>query len=304
MKVLVTGGAGFIGSQVCEKLIANGEEVTIIDNLSTSSILNVPKDATFVKADILKIDKLRNDIGKQDVVIHLAAQTSVYRSENDPLFDLTTNIAGTTKVMQFSDRLGVSEFRFISSAAVYGGKTKLPISENAKCKPTSIYGISKFASEMVVTHFSKSHNLNAVIFRPANVYGPKQRNDLEGGVISIFLRNVRDGTTPRIYGNGRQTRDFVFVDDVAETVSRKIGKVKGVKTFNIGTSKQTSITEVLGMILSLSGYKKKKIRYLPARRGEILYSSLSNASLLRYFDGLEFISVESGIKKFIEQYKE
>lgn len=300
MKVLVTGGAGFIGSHVCEELIREGHIVTTIDNLSTGKIDQIPSEVKFINSDLSKIYYNYRDIGKQDAIIHLAAQTLVGYSVKKPIVDAKQNIINTLKTLELSKKIGAKDFRYISSAAVYGNNGKIPILESDVCNPISPYGISKITGENYVRYFSEQIGLSGGIFRLANVYGPRQRNDLEGGVISIFIQNAMSGIGPTIYGDGKQTRDFVYVKDVARILIRNLGKMRKMETVNVSTSQQTSILNLWKIISNFYDLKQYKIMFKPRKPGDIYESSLSNAKIKLLFAPLNFTDVALGIKETIK----
>ena len=300
MKVLVTGGAGFIGSHVCEELIRKGHTVTTIDNLSTGKIDQIPREVNFINCDLCKISTNFKDVGKQDAIIHLAAQTLVGYSVENPIMDARQNIMNTLETLELCKKIGAKDFRYISSAAVYGNPRKIPISESDVCNPISAYGISKLTGENYVRYFSEQIGLGGAIFRLANVYGPRQRNDFEGGVTSIFIQEAISGKSPTIYGDGKQTRDFVYVGDVARILVRNLGKIRRIETLNVSTSQQTSILDLWKIISEFCDRKQYEIMFKPWRTGDIYNSSLSNEKIMRLFAPLNFTDIVNGIRKTLK----
>ena len=217
MNILVTGGAGFIGSPIVDKLIDNEHNVIVVDNLSTGTINNVNKSANFIQGSIIDREFIESIISKYkpDCVIHHAAQIDVQRSIEDPTFDCDTNIRGTLNILNSCVKNNVSKIIYASSAAVYGNPNYLPIDENHSINPMSYYGISKFTPEMYIKVYSNMFDIKYTIFRYSNVYGPRQVSKGEGGVVSIFIDKMLMNQSPYIYGDGQHTRDFIYVKDIA-----------------------------------------------------------------------------------------
>jgi UDP-glucose 4-epimerase len=212
MKVLVTGGAGFIGSNLVDRLIEKKYEVVIIDNLSTGKKEHINKNATFYKADISSNEI--EDIFKKEninIVIHTAAQIDVQKSINDPIYDCKNNIIGTLNILEACKKHKIEKLVYSSSAAVYGQPDYLPVDEEHPINAMSGYGISKHTPEHYINMYSDIYGLNASILRYSNVYGPRQDPKGEGGVISIFVDKMLNNEEPIIYGDGEQTRDFIYV---------------------------------------------------------------------------------------------
>ena len=271
MRVLVTGGAGFIGSHIVERLIARGHVVTVLDNLSTGCIENVHPAAAFVQADITDPHLPRALAGEPfDAVIHQAAQVSVPRSLDDPLFDAQVNFVGTLRLLDYCCRSNVKRFVFASSAAVYGNSRALPVTEDAPTDPLSPYALSKLAAEEYLRRFTCDSNFKIVILRYANVYGPRQSVRGEAGVVHAFMHQRLVGGTLIVHGDGRQTRDFICVDDVAEAnlLALKPDAPPGV--YNIGTGQPTSILELHHLLAGAGG----PLHYAPPRPGDVRHSAL------------------------------
>lgn len=276
MKIIVTGGAGFIGSNLVDSLISKGYEVHIIDNLSTGKLENLNKQAYFYNTDITSPNI--NDIFKQikpDVLFHLAAQVSVSESIKFPLKDEKTNIQGTVNLLESCRNFNTKKIIYSSSAAVYGMPIKNPISENHPTDPISHYGISKLTPEYYIKLYHHLYGLNYAILRYSNVYGPRQDFMGEGGVISIFLNKILKDDDVVIYGDGNQTRDFIYVKDV---VKANIAAIKNTHngTYNISTNKAVSLNELIDKI---SRIKSSFIipKYGNERLGDIRHSCLDNS---------------------------
>lgn len=276
MKVMVTGGAGFIGSHIVDRLIELNHDVCIVDNLSTGKYENVNKYARFYKYDITNLDAMRIifNFEKPNILIHNAAQISVQTSLKKPSMDAYSNIFGTINVLQCCVEYGVSKIIYPSSAAVYGDPKYLPIDEKHPIQPISFYGISKHTPEHYIKTYSSLYGLRYTIFRYANVYGPRQDANGEGGVISIFIDKILNNEPIVIFGDGEQTRDFIYVKDVAEANIRAL-KRGNDEIINIGTNNPISINELWHVMEDISKREKCAI-YKEERKGDIKHSYLNN----------------------------
>lgn len=279
MKVLVTGGAGFIGSHLVRQLIANGDEVYVLDNLSTGSLSHLPRAGfTFWKQDIRDNNIIQQIIFAQfDAIVHLTAQTMVDASIKDPEFDATENILGTIHVLEAARKSNVRRVIFASTAAAYGDVAEdvLPIRENEKLKPMSFYGLSKVTVEKYLALYNKMYDLNYVICRFANVYGERQGDSGEGGVISIFAKRIANGQDITIFGDGEQTRDFVYAGDIAAGICKALVTAKMNTVYNLSTQTETSLNELVDILGRVAGCKLP-IAHGPVREGDIYRSMLSN----------------------------
>ena len=239
MNVIVTGGAGFIGSHIVDKLIHKKHNVMVIDNLSTGKIENVNSKAVFVKKSIL--DNLSNEFNefKPEAVFHLAAQVNLRVSLNQPFTDAQTNILGTVNVLESCRKHNVKKIIYSSSVAVYGEPEELPVNEKHTTYTVSPYGTSKLCAEKYMELYKKTYGLENTILRYSNVYGPRQNTLGEAGVITIFINNLLANKKCNIFGTGSQTRDFVYVADVAEANLLALEKSNGI--INIGTQTQTDV---------------------------------------------------------------
>lgn len=301
MKVLVTGGAGFIGSHIVRKLLGEGCEVAVIDNLVTGSEDKVPSRCPIYKVDVAS-SELEEVMAfeKPDAVIHQAAQIDVQLSLRDPVCDAHTNILGTVNVLNQCRKAGVKKLVYASSAAAYGHPSYLAIDEKHPTRPVSFYGISKSAPEHYIRTFSELYGLKHVILRYSNVYGVGQDPKGEGGVISIFMDRMLRGERPVIYGDGEQTRDFVYVDDVAEANVLALRNGENV-TCNISTNRQTSINELVDMLNLIAGTNLEPI-YQEERQGDIRHSRLDNAAAARELKWKPRTSLIRGLKETYEYY--
>lgn len=259
MKVLVTGGAGFIGSHLVRQLIANGDEVYVLDNLSTGSLSHLPRAGfTFWKQDIRDNNIIQQIIFAQfDAIVHLAAQTMVDVSIKDPEFDATENILGTIHVLEAARKSNVRRVIFASTAAAYGdvAENVLPIRETEKLKPMSFYGLSKVTVEKYLALYNKMYGLNYVICRFANVYGERQGDSGEGGVISIFAKRIANGQDITIFGDGEQTRDFVYAGDIAAGICKALVTAKMNTVYNLSTQTETSLNKLVDILGKVAGCK-------------------------------------------------
>jgi len=302
MKVLVTGGAGFIGSHVVDLLIQSGYEPIVVDNLRTGKREFVPPNVQFIKMDIAS-PRIESVFAREkpDVVIHLAAQVDVAYSVKNPVEDANQNILGTIRLLACSYKFNVKKFIFSSSCAVYGEKDDCSIKETFPVQPLSFYGISKYTSEQYIQAFHQLFQLPYTILRYANVYGPRQSSNGEGGVISIFLKKVLNGEAPCISGDGEQTRDFVYVKDVARANVLSIEKgTNGI--FNIGTNSKTSINQLFNIITSLTNSNLLPIP-MPEREGDIRYSQLDNTEAVNLLSWKPNFDLQTGLTETLNYYK-
>jgi UDP-glucose 4-epimerase len=296
MRILVTGGAGFIGSHVVEALLEAGARVAVIDNLSTGFRENVPTAAVFYEVDITtpEIGDILN-FEKPEVVAHLAAQAVAPLSLVQPGFDASVNINGTLNLLEASRHAGVRRVVYSSSAAVYGDPVYLPVDEAHPLQPITPYGASKYAAEMYLAVYRRLYDMEWVALRLANVYGPRQDAAGEGGVVAVFRRRLREGAPPEIFGDGGQTRDFIYVQDVVSAFLAAL-KSAGEEALNIGTGKGTSVTELLEALQKVSGQQTKP-RYRPPRPGDIRHSVLDPAKARAALSWAARYSLAEGLKQ-------
>lgn len=303
MKILVTGGAGFIGSHLVDRLIQEGNEVVVVDNLSTGKRKHINRKANFYKLDIQskRMDKvLRNE--RPLVVVHLAAQMDIRHSTEDPQFDAQVNILGTINLLEHAVRHGVRKVTFASSGgAVYGEQEVFPAPESHRTEPLSPYGISKLAGEKYLAYYANATGLRYVALRFANVYGPRQDSEGEAGVVAIFTKKMLQGEQPIINGTGKQTRDFIYVDDVVESILVTLGEeVQGI--FNVGTGQETSINEGYRILKELTQSSCKDL-FGAAKKGEQYRSVLDVRKIRETFGWDPQMSFEEGLRKTVEYFK-
>ncbi|RAK20400.1 UDP-glucose 4-epimerase [Anoxybacillus vitaminiphilus] len=303
-KVLVTGGAGFIGSHIVDKLLEEGYEVAVFDNLSTGKLENLrEKTYTFYEGDISNKEQVYAAIAdfQPHYIIHQAAQVSVAKSVENMEKDARINIMGSINVINAAKDYGVKKIVYASSAAVYGEPQYLPIDENHPINPKSPYGISKFTVELYLKATHELYGIDYTILRYANVYGPRQDAKGEGGVVAIFAEKIANGETPTIFGDGKQTRDFVYVTDVAAANVLAIQGGRN-KIFNISTNTMTNINYLFNLINS-TFHKEMAPIYEEGRKGDIKSSVLNNISSKEALNWEPQVSIEEGIDKIAEYYK-
>ena len=277
-RVLVTGGAGFIGSHLMTRLLKEGFEVVVLDNLSTGSLKNLElclenENFRFVKGSIVDEQMVRDALKDVEVVFHLAAITSVPYSVEYPDVTREVNVDGTRKLLEECLSAGVERFIYVSSCAVYGEPEYLPIDEEHPARPVSPYAESKLEAERLCREFQKAYGLKTTIVRPFNVYGPRMKGGRYGGVIARFIERLRLNKPPIIYGDGTQTRDFVHVWDIVNALMLMLNNQKAIgETFNVASGVATSIDELAKLVMELSGVDGLKPLYRPAREGDIKHS--------------------------------
>lgn len=300
-KIIITGGAGFIGSHVVEFAIENNNQVIVIDNLVSGKLSNLPDDkrVVFYQADILK-DNIEYIFESEnpDYCIHLAAQTSVNYSEADPIYDAQMNILSSINLLNLCRKYKIKKFITASSAAVYGIPEKLPIDENSQTKPISFYGISKLTMEKYIQHFEIPY----IIFRFSNVSGPRQSSSKESGVIAIFHEAMLNSKQIEIFGDGKQIRDFVFVKDVAAIINKVINTDISNITCNISSNTGITINQLFKLMKEMYNYKYDPI-YLSPRVGDIKNSILDNAQIIKNFPDLKFTDINKGLNVLFEYDK-
>lgn len=303
MKVLITGGAGFIGSHLVDRFIQEGHSVVVVDNLSTGKKKNLNRQAKFYKVDILS-PKLEKVIRKErpELISHHAAQMDVRRSVADPLFDAQVNILGFLNVLENAIRYSTRKVIFASSGgAVYGEQEVFPATEEHPVQPVSPYGISKLAGEKYLHYYQKSAGISYVALRYANVYGPRQDPFGEAGVVAIFCQKTLLNEQPVIYGNGKQTRDYVFVEDVVEAhMAASEEGIQGI--FNVGTGVETSVNQLFKNLVEITGSTVKEM-YGPERRGEQLRSCLEASRLNKATEWKPDHTLKEGLEKTVDFFK-
>ena len=304
MKVLVTGGAGFIGSHLVDRLIQEGHEVVVVDNLSTGKRRNLNRAARFFKLDIQswRLERVfRNE--RPNVVMHLAAQMDVRKSVEDPVFDAQVNVLGTLNVLQQAVRHGVRKVVFSSSGgAIYGEQEIYPAPESHVTRPLSPYGISKLCGEQYLSYYQRVSGLQVVNLRYANVYGPRQDPDGEAGVVAIFIQKLLNNEQAIVNGNGRQTRDFIYVEDVVEANLAVMGQ-ETQGTYNVGTGEETSINDVLRILVGHTNSTCKEL-HGPAKHGEQVRSVIDASKIRQELSWEPRTELSEGLKRTIDYFRE
>ena len=306
MKVLVTGGAGFIGSHLMRYLKERGDEPVALDNLSIGRRENLAEGMELIEMDV-RDEGLAGVVatGQYDAIVHFAGQTLVSNSLEEPDFDAESNIIGLIRVLEAARQSGVDRVVFASTAAVYGDvpERDLPIKEAHKLEPMSFYGLSKATAERYLELYHACFGLDYVALRFANVYGERQGDGGEGGVISIFARNVAEGKEITIFGDGEQTRDFIYAGDIAAGVAAALTTAEANVVYNLSTQTQTSLRELVDVLSDVAG-RRIIPKYGPERPGDIYKSSLSNARARRGLGWKPTISLEEGLRRTYEYFVE
>ena len=287
MRALVTGGAGFIGSHVVDALLARGDEVVIVDDLSSGRRDWVPAEAELVVHDIRRPYSF-----EADVVFHLAAQADVGTSMEKPSFDAEVNVAGTVNTLEAARACG-AEIVFSSTGGAIYGDVDEPATEDTPRRPVSAYGIAKLCAEEYLSGWNRIYGSNHAVLRFANVYGPRQSSTLEGGVVSIFMERLRDGEETLVFGDGEQTRDYVFVGDVVDAVLAAAGR-GGV--YNVGTGTETSVNELHRLCAELVGVTSDP-KYVDPRPGDARRSVLDASRAERELGWRPATALADGLRK-------
>jgi nucleoside-diphosphate-sugar epimerase len=305
-KVLLTGGAGFIGSHLAERLLADGHSVVVLDNLYAGKLQNLKRcsddpNFRFIKGDTRDKKTVDAAMAGIDAVIHQAAITSVPLSIKNPKFVYSVNVAATMSLLESCVKNEVARFVFASSSSVYGAAKKMPVSENAPTRPLSPYGESKLHVEKYCQKFWNEHGLETVCLRYFNVYGPRQTAGQYAGVISRFFDRLKNKLPPIIYGDGKQTRDFVYIDDVVEATILALDCEKAAgKIANIGTGKVTSLNQLSRTFMKLMRCSNVKPKYVAPRAGDIRHSLADITKAKEILGYRSKVSLEQGLEKFIE----
>ena len=310
-KILVTGGAGFIGSHLVDRLLNEGFDVTVMDNLYTGRMENIAhhrnkKMFHFVKCDIRDFNLVKEKMKDIDAVFHEAALVSVTSSVRNPIITNDINVGGTINLLKASSDLGVKRFIFASSAAIYGDTNSPLAKEGTIPNPISPYGVSKLAAENYVRVFHKAYGLETVCLRYFNVYGPRQSFDVQdayGGAITIFTNRLLKNMSPIIYGDGEQTRDFIYIQDVVEANMLALGSKNAAgEVLNIGTGKNISLNKMVGVLKDITNKKNLKNVYADPRPTDIRhsYADISKAKKILAYDPR--FSIKEGLIELVKWY--
>lgn len=299
-KVLVTGGAGFIGSNLVVELIKTGNMVTVIDSLVSGykSNLNPFSGIRFIESDIRNSDLVLKAVEGNDVIFHLAASVGNKKSIDDPMTDASVNVLGTLNILEAAKKLGVKKVVVSSSAGIFGELKTLPIGEDHPIEPDSPYGCSKLCEEKLALAYAKLYPMEVVCLRYFNVYGPNQRYDAYGNAIPIFTFRMLKGETIYIYGDGEQTRDFVHVNDVVRANILAASAKGVVGAFNIASGSRITIKRLVEMIMSYSD-GRSVVEHTNKRAGDVLHS-VANISKAKEILGYSpQVGIEDGLKDYI-----
>jgi UDP-glucose 4-epimerase len=298
LRAIVTGGAGFIGSHVVEALLARGDDVTVLDDLSSGRRENVPEGAGLVVADIREGLEAAFGEARPEVCFHLAAQVDVRVSVEHPAHDAGVNVLGTIAVLEAARRHGTQVVFSSTGGAIYG-ECDGPAAEDAQRRPLAPYGVSKLAGEEYLAAYNRLYESGHVSLRYGNVYGPRQDPHGEAGVVAIFLGRLAAGEAPRIFGDGRQTRDYIYAGDVAAATLAAAGRDGGV--FNVGTGIETSVLELYDGCRRVAG-SSLEAEQAPARLGELQRSVLDVALAERELGWRAEVPLEEGLRRTWEWF--
>ena len=302
-KVLVTGGAGFIGSNLVDKLVEEGASVTVLDDLFTGRCENISrfKDIKFIEGSVTDYDLVARLVKSTDYVFNLAVRNIIV-STVSPILDFQVNIGGTFNVLLAAKTYGVERVVFSSSASIYGNPRYLPINEDDPISALNPYAASKLSGENYCSAFYESYGVPVTALRYSNVYGPRQNYESEAGVVAIFINRILENEEIFIFGNGEQTRDFVYVNDVAD-VNLLMADKKLNGCFNVCTSVESSVNDIFRELAEILDYTKKPT-YLPPKDGELFRSSLSFKLLREKLNWTSEEKLSDGLRKTVEYFRE
>ncbi len=307
-KVLVTGGAGFIGSNLAEELVSQGAKVTVIDDFSTGSRENLEEiggSFDFIEGDINDSDLVDKAMAGAEIVFHEAAIPSVPRSVDDPVLTHRVCVDGTFNLLVKARQHGVRRFIYAASSSAYGDQPVLPKVETMQPDPLSPYAAAKLAGEYYCRAFNNVYGLETMSLRYFNVFGPRQNpSSAYSGVISRFIDALLGGTTPTIYGDGEQTRDFTYIANVVDANIRAAQSTEGVgRTVNIANGDKISLNQLLDVLKKLTGRESVTAEYLPARNGDVKDSQADNTRAVQWLGYRELVGLEQGLSNTIEWWK-
>jgi len=305
LKIIVTGGAGFIGSHLVDRYIDNGHQVIVLDDMSTGRIENKNEHAEYVIMSLTdpRLEEIMNDI-KPDLISHHAAQANVRMSVQHPYMDIETNVTNTVRLLRAAGDAKVKKIIFASSGgAIYGNTPRKAISESDCCKPISPYGINKYTAEQYVRAYADIYGYEWAILRYANVYGPRQNPNGESGIISIIVDQMRKGERPIIFGDGQQVRDYIHVDNIVEAnmLFLQLDTIKN-DIFNVGTQRGTSLNELI-QIIADAAHCPISPRYVSAKKGDLEWNVLCNERL-RNLGWTPEITLDQGVKELLLHHEQ
>ncbi|MGK9273596.1 NAD-dependent epimerase/dehydratase family protein [Williamsia muralis] len=308
MRTLVTGGAGFIGSTLVDRLLADGHDVVALDDFSRGTRSNltgaVERGCRIVEGDLTVAD-LETVVAQAqpEVIFHLAAQIDVRASVSDPVADAQVNVVGTVRLAEAARRAGVRKIVFTSSGgSIYGSPEHLPVAESAPVAPMSPYAAAKVSGEVYLNMYRSLYGLDCTHIAPANVYGPRQDPHGEAGVVAIFARNLLSGSTTKLFGDGGNTRDYVFVDDVVQAFVLAGGELGGGQRFNVGTGEATS-DRALHTLVAEAAHAPDEPVYEPARLGDVRDSSIDGSLAGAVLGWYPQVSLAEGVRRTVEYFR-
>lgn len=303
MKILVTGGAGFIGSHIVDQLVAKGHQITVVDNLSSGTWSQVPNEVEKIEMDI-RSEEMAGvfEKGQFDIVFHEAAQTMVPYSMNHPEEDASINIMGLLQVLEGARKQGVKKVIFSSSAAVYGDNMRLPLKETEMPQPTSFYGLTKWMTEQYLQQYYKAYGLAYTVLRYSNVYGERQGVRGEGGVVYLFAKAIAEGKGFTIFGDGKQTRDFIYVKDVAAANIAAMENEDAIGIYNISSETELSVNTLASELMTVAN-RQVPLQYEQARVGDIYRSILSNKKARQELQWKPTVSLSEGLQATYRYFK-
>jgi UDP-glucose 4-epimerase len=306
MRILVTGGAGFIGSHTVDALVtAGGHQVSVLDNLASGKREQVNAGARFYQADLRDAAAVREVVGKEkpEVIVHLAAQMDVRRSVVDPPFDAQVNLVGFLNLMESARGHGMRRVIFSSTGgAIYGEQEQFPCSEEHPLRPVSPYGVAKLATEKYLFFYKVQYGIDYVALRYANVYGPRQDPHGEAGVVAIFCGRMLEAKPCTVFGEGKPTRDYIFVGDIVRANLSALGSTAS-GAVNVGTGVETSTNELYATLASIAGVRSKP-DYAPARAGEQSRSVISSALAQKVLGWRPQVALRDGLARTLTYFKE
>jgi UDP-glucose 4-epimerase len=305
MKVLITGGAGFIGSHIADAYVAEGLEVVILDNLYRGSLENVGSNVRFYRADVQDLETLELIFREERpaIVNHHAAQIDVRRSVEDPILDLQTNLMGSLNLMNLSVKYNIQRFIFASTGgAIYGEPDHLPAGENTPVRPLSPYGISKRAVELYLSVYGSVHRLPYVVLRYGNVFGPRQSSKGEAGVVAIFCEQMLKGVIPKIYGDGSKTRDYVEVSDVVRANLKALERGEG-QIVNVASGTPTTDLQVFTAVREALNLSSFEPQFVPKRPGEVEHIHLDVTQAAQKLDWKPSVRFAAGVMRTADWFR-
>jgi UDP-glucose 4-epimerase len=307
VKVLVTGGAGFIGSHVADAFLERGDSVVVLDNLSSGSAENLNPNAIFVEGDVTDAALVRRLFAehKFDIVNHHAAQLDVRKSVADPVFDAQQNIVGSLNLLEAGrEQGGLKRFMLASTGgAIYGEQDYFPADEQHPTRPISPYGVAKRSIELYLHYYKEVQGIEYAAFRYTNVYGPRQSPHGEAGVVAIFAEKLLNGEEPVINGDGTQTRDYVYVGDLVRAHMLSLDKLKGSDIFNISTGIETDVNKIFEILSEHITEGKSKAKHGPAKAGEQQRSVCSYKHAEKILGWKPEVSLSDGLGETVEFFK-